>query len=152
MTDARDLLTFRLGDEDYGIDILAVREIRGLDAVTRLPGAPAFVTGVVNLRGVIVPVVDMRLRLGLPADASPLAVMVVLEVAGRLVAMVVDAVDDVLALDPASLRPVPDVAGAIDRRFLRGLAPMDARMLIVLDIEALMTSQGMGLIEAALAA
>ncbi|TCZ87932.1 chemotaxis protein CheW [Lysobacter sp. N42] len=150
---AHEYLTFTLGDEEYGVDILKVQEIRGYDQVTRLPGAPDFVKGAVNLRGLIVPVVDMRLKFGLSqARYDETTVMVILAVAGRTIGVVVDAVSDVIRLDAAQLRGVPDLGSAIDRKFLTGLGVVDERMLILLDIERLMTSEEMGLVDRALAA
>jgi purine-binding chemotaxis protein CheW len=148
-----EYLTFTLGDEEYGVDILKVQEIRGYDQVTRLPGAPDFVKGAINLRGLIVPVVDMRLKFELSqATYDDTTVMIVLSVAGRTIGVVVDGVSDVLRLDAAQVRPVPDLGSAIDRQFLMGLGVVDERMLILLDIERLMTSEEMGLVEQSIAA
>ena len=148
-----EYLTFTLGAEEYGVDILKVQEIRGYDQVTRLPGAPEFVKGAINLRGLIVPVVDMRLKFKLSqATYDDTTVMIVLSVAGRTIGVVVDGVSDVLRLDPAQVRAVPDLGSAIDRQFLMGLGVVDERMLILLDIERLMTSEEMGLVEQSIAA
>lgn len=148
-----EYLTFTLGAEEYGVDILKVQEIRGVDQVTRLPDAPEFIKGVINLRGLIVPVVDMRLKFRLSqAVYDESTVMIVLVVAGRTIGIVVDGVSDVLRLQPAQVRPVPDLGSAIDRQFLTGLGMIDERMLILLDIERLMTSEEMGLVERAIAA
>jgi purine-binding chemotaxis protein CheW len=148
-----EYLTFTLGSEEYGVDILKVQEIRGYDQVTRLPDAPDFIKGVINLRGLIVPVVDLRLKFRLSqAVYDATTVMIVLSVAGRTIGVVVDGVSDVMRLDPAQLREVPDLGSSIDRRFLTGLGVVDERMLILLDIERLMTSEEMGLVEQAIAA
>lgn len=148
-----EFLTFTLGTEEYGVEILKVQEIRGYDAVTRLPGAPDFIKGAINLRGTIVPVVDMRMKFGLPeAGYDDTTVMIVLNVADRIVGAVVDSVSDVIRLETAQLRPTPDLGGAIDRKFLTGLGVVDDRMLVLLDIERLMTSAEMGLVEQAIAA
>lgn len=148
-----EYLTFTLGSEEYGVDILKVQEIRGYDQVTRLPGAPEFVKGAINLRGLIVPVVDMRLKFELSnATYDDTTVMIVLSVAGRTIGIVVDGVSDVLRLEPSQIRTVPDLGSAIDRQFLTGLGVIDERMLILLDIERLMTSEEMGLVEQAIAA
>ncbi|TBR08355.1 MAG: chemotaxis protein CheW [Lysobacter sp.] len=145
-----EYLTFTLGSEEYGVDILKVQEIRGYDQVTRLPDAPAFIKGVINLRGLIVPVVDLRLKFHLSqATYDETTVMIVLGIGGRTIGVVVDGVSDVLRLDPAHVRAVPDLGSAIDRRFLTGLGVLDERMLILLDIERLMTSEEMGLVEQA---
>jgi len=142
-----EFLTFALSEEEYGVDILKVQEIRGYDAVTRLPDAPAHIKGVINLRGTIVPVVDMRVKFRLErADYGPTTVMIVLNVGGRVVGMVVDSVSDVIRLSDAQVRPVPEVGCPIERRFLTGIGTLDDRMLILLDIERLMASTEMGLV------
>jgi purine-binding chemotaxis protein CheW len=148
--DASEFLTFVLGDEEYGVDILRVQEIRSYEPVTRLPDAPDYVKGVINLRGIIVPVVDMRLRFRLPsAEYNATTVMIVLSVVGRVVGMVVDSVSDVLHLSREHVRAVPDIDATIDRRFLTGIGTVDDRMLILLDIERLMGHEIMGLVEEA---
>jgi len=141
-----EFLTFALGTEEYGVDILKVQEIRGYDAVTRLPDAPDYIKGVINLRGIIVPVVDMRVKFRLACEYGPTTVMIVLSVGGRVVGMVVDSVSDVMRLDPAQIRTVPDIGGAIDKQFITGIGTVDERMLILLDIERLMVSAEMGLV------
>lgn len=149
---AGEFLTFTLGREEYGVEILKVQEIRGYDSVTRLPGAPEFIKGAINLRGTIVPVVDMRLKFELPASYDDTTVMIVLNVADRVVGVVVDSVSDVIHLEGEQLRETPDLGGAIDRKFLTGLGVVDDRMLVLLDIERLMTSTEMGLVDEAIAA
>jgi purine-binding chemotaxis protein CheW len=144
---AAEFLTFALGSEEYGVDILKVKEIRGYDAVTRLPDAPDYIKGVINLRGTIVPVVDMRLKFRLErAEYTALTVMIVLNVADRVVGMVVDSVSDVVQLGAEQVRAVPEIGATIDRQFLTGIGTLDERMLILLDIERLMTSSEMGLV------
>jgi len=146
-TPAAEFLTFALGTEEYGVDILKVQEIRGYDAVTRLPDAPDYIKGVINLRGLIVPVVDMRVKFRLAkCEYGPTTVMIVLTVGNRVVGMVVDSVSDVMRLEPAQIRAVPDIGGAIDNQFLTGIGTIDERMLILLDIERLMGSSEMGLV------
>lgn len=148
-----EYLTFTLGQEEYGVEILKVQEIRGYDSVTRLPGAPEFIKGAINLRGTIVPVVDMRLKFELPqVSYDETTVMIVLNVADRIVGVVVDSVSDVIALQASQLRPTPDLGSAIDRKFLTGIGVVDERMLVLLDIERLMTSAEMGLVDTAIAA
>ncbi|TLX22202.1 chemotaxis protein CheW [Thermomonas fusca] len=143
---AGEFLTFTLGQEEYGVDILKVQEIRGYDAVTRLPDAPDYIKGVINLRGTIVPVIDMRVKFRLEAKVDALTVMIVLNVADRVVGMVVDSVSDVVQLTTEQIRAMPEVGTGIDRRFLTGIGALDERMLILLDIEGLMTSTEMGLV------
>ena len=142
-----EFLTFRLGAEEYGIDILRVQEIRSYEPPTRIANAPAFVKGVVNLRGVIVPIVDLRLKLGCEsAEYNGFTVVIVLNVKGRVVGAVVDSVSDVLELAHDAIKPAPEMACAIDSGFITGIGNVADRMLILMDIEQLMASQDMGLI------
>lgn len=143
----REFLTFRLGAEEYGVDILKVQEIRGYDAVTRIPDTPDFIKGVVNLRGAIVPVVDLRIKLRLgSAEYNSFTVMVVLNLARRIVGVVVDSVSDVIQLEPEQLHAAPEFGTQVDTRFISGLGTIDQRMLILLDIEKLLSSQDMALL------
>lgn len=148
---AREYLSFRLGNEEYGIDILRVQEIRGYEQPTRIVGAPDFIRGVLNLRGVIVPIVDLRVRFGLEPRFDTITVTVVLNVAGRTVGAVVDSVSDVLELEPEQIKPAPEFNGNIDAGKIIGLGTVkqgdQERMLILLDIEKLMTSADMGLVD-----
>ena len=145
---SREVLVFRLGEEAYGVDILKVQEIRGYGGVTRIANAPAFILGVTNLRGAIVPVVDLRLKFALEtATYDAQTVMIVLNVGTRIVAMVVDGVSDVLSLAPEQILPAPDFGAAVATRFLSGLVNLEDHMLILMDIDALMTSAEMALIE-----
>ena len=147
----REFLAFKLGSEEYGIDILRVQEIRSYEPPTRIANAPAHVLGVVNLRGVIVPIVDMRVKFNLEQKAyDSFTVVIVLNIASRVVGMVVDGVSDVITLAPDQLRPVPQFNSAIDSEHLLAIGAVDERMLILLDIEKLMQSHGMGLTEPAL--
>jgi len=146
----REVLSFKLGAEEYGIDILKVQEIRGYENPTRIANVPAFMKGVVNLRGVIVPVVDMRLRFDLPdVSYDAFTVVIILNLAGRTIGMVVDSVSDVLALGPDQIKPAPEFNGQIDNNHIIGLGAVKTgeaeRMMILMDIESLMTSDGMGL-------
>lgn len=149
--ESREFLTFRLGAESYGIDILKVQEIRGYEAPTAIANAPAFIKGVINLRGVIVPVLDLRIKFRLPqANYDEFTVVIILNVAGRVVGVVVDAVSDVLTLAIESIRATPEFASAtFDTKYITGLATVDDRMLILLDIERLMTGADMALVDAA---
>jgi purine-binding chemotaxis protein CheW len=149
-TASRELLTFTLGREEYGIDILKVQEIRGYDAVTSIANAPEFIKGVVNLRGIIVPIVDMRIKFKLGnVSYDETTVVIILNVANRVVGMVVDGVSDVLTLKPEQIKPAPEFGAALDTRYLQGLGTVDERMLILVDIEKLMTGREMELVEAA---
>ncbi|MGQ0587632.1 MAG: chemotaxis protein CheW [Gammaproteobacteria bacterium] len=143
----REFLTFTLGTEEYGVDILKVQEIRGYGTVTRIPDAPEFIKGVINLRGTIVPVVDMRIKFKLgKVDYTALTVMIILNVANRVVGMVVDGVSDVVALGPAQIRPAPELGATVGAQFLTGIGTLDNRMLILVDIERLMSSADMALV------
>ena len=143
---AQEFLTFRLGEEEYGIEILKVQEIRGYDAVTTIANAPAFIKGVINLRGVIVPIVDLRIKFGLgQAEYNQFTVVIVLNVGGRVVGSVVDSVSDVLTLQPEQMRPAPPFSSSLDTKYLTGFGAVDDRMLILLDIERLMLSSEMAL-------
>ena len=143
-----EFLAFTLGAEEYGIDILKVQEIRGYESPTRIANAPEFIKGVINLRGLIVPIVDMRLKFNLgEANYDNLTVVIILNIGGRVVGMVVDSVSDVITLDPEQIKPAPAMTSALDTTYLIGLGTVDQRMLILVDIDKLMSSSEMGLID-----
>jgi len=143
---AREYLTFRLDQEEYGIDILKVQEIRGYEPPTRIANAPAFIKGVVNLRGTIVPIVDMRLKFGCSkAEYNTFTVVIVLNLHQRIVGIVVDSVSDVMELAADNVKAAPDVESVIDSDSVLGLGSLVDRMLILLDIERLMSGADMGL-------
>jgi purine-binding chemotaxis protein CheW len=145
---AAEFLTFRLGAEEYGIDILRVQEIRSYEAPTRIANAPSFIKGVVNLRGVIVPVVDLRIKLNCEkVEYNGFTVVIVLNVHGRVVGAVVDSVSDVLQLSPELIKPAPEMHTTVDTGFITGIASVGERMLILMDIEMLMSSADMGLMD-----
>lgn len=146
-TDDRQFLTFRIGEEEYGLDILRVQEIRSYEAPTRVANAPAFVKGVVNLRGVIVPILDLRIRLGQTSEYNAFTVVIILNVGSRVVGIVVDSVSDVLALSAEEIKARPEVPAAMDARFITGLGKIGERMLILLDIEAMIKSPDFGLVD-----
>ena len=142
-----EFLTFRLGSEEYGIEILKVQEIRGYDAITQIANSPEFIKGVVNLRGIIVPIVDMRIKFRLgDATYDQFTVVIILNVAGRVMGMVVDGVSDVLTLQAGQMRAAPGLGTVIDTEYIMGLGTVDERMLILIDIEKLMGSSDIGLI------
>jgi purine-binding chemotaxis protein CheW len=135
-------LTFMLAGEEYGVDILRVQEIKGWDKVTRIPNTPDYVLGVINLRGAVVPILDLRRRFGLDAvEFGPTTVIIVLRVAGqrdeRTVGVVVDAVSEVYNVESADAKPPPDVCGGVDTVFVKGLVTIEEKMLILLDIDRL---------------
>ena len=143
-----EFLSFTLGKEEYGIDILRVQEIRGYDAVTAIANTPEFIKGVINLRGIIVPIVDMRIKFKLGSITyDEFTVVIILNIAKRVVGMVVDGVSDVLTLTPEQIKPAPEFGGTFDTQYLVGLGTVDDRMLILVDIEKLMVSSDMELIE-----
>lgn len=155
-----EYLTFRLGGEEYGIDILRVQEIRSYEPPTRIANAPPFIKGVVNLRGVIVPIVDLRLKLGCDsAEYNGFTVVIVLNVRGRVVGAVVDSVSDVLELTAEHIKPAPELSSGIDSSYITGIGSIPQpqakdedghaaeRMLILMDIEGLMSAADMGLID-----
>ena len=148
--ESQEFLTFVLGSEIYGIDILKVQEIRGYDSVTRIANTPEFIKGVINLRGHIVPIVDLRIKFHLERIAyDEFTVVIILNMSDRIVGIVVDGVSDVLHLGVNEIRPVPDIVSGIDTRYIIGLASIEDRMLILVDIEQLMDSHEMALFESA---
>ena len=141
---------FTLGLEEYGIDILKVQEIRGYDAdaVTRIANVPPFIKGVTNLRGIIVPIVDLRIKFGLGrVEYNEQTVVIILNLNQRVVGIVVDGVSDVLMLNANQVRPAPEFGSTLSSEYLTGLGTVDERMLILVDIEKLMTSDEMALVE-----
>ena len=143
-----EFLTFTLGNEEYGMDILKVQEIRGYDAVTTIANTPEFIKGVINLRGTIVPIVDLRIKFHLGnVEYNQLTVVIILNLGHRVVGIVVDSVSDVLALTPEQIRPTPDLSAGLDTRYITGLGTVGERMLILVDIEKLMTSNEMALMD-----
>ena len=144
----REFLAFRLGDEDYAIDILKVQEIRVFEAVTKLPGAPDYIKGVINLRGLIAPVLDLRVKFGFQqAEYGPFTVLIVLHVRDRLVAVVVDAVADVVGLTDEEIKSAPELATGVNIEYIMGLGARGERMLILLDIERLICSRELGIFD-----
>lgn len=142
-----EYLTFRLDREEYGIDILKVQEIRGYEPPTRIANAPSFIKGVVNLRGTIVPIVDMRIKFNCAnAQYDSFTVVIILNLRHRIVGIVVDSVSDVMGLVPDQMRAAPDIDSIIDSDAIIGLGSLDDRMLILLDIEKLMSGLEMGLV------
>jgi purine-binding chemotaxis protein CheW len=145
---AHEFLAFTLGKEEYGIHILKVQELRGYETPTRIANAPDFIKGVVNLRGIIVPIVDMRIKFNLGTPTyDQFTVVIILNIGGRVVGMVVDSVSDVITLAPEQIKPAPEMGTALNTDYLIGLGTLDQRMLILVDIDRLMSSAEMGLIE-----
>ncbi|HAL37443.1 MAG TPA: chemotaxis protein CheW [Polaromonas sp.] len=145
---ALEFLAFTLGQEEYGIDIQKVQELRGYDTVTRIANAPEHIKGVVNLRGIIVPIIDMRIKFNLGTPTyDQFTVVIILNMASRVMGMVVDSVSDVITLTPDQIKPAPEMGSVLDTDYLIGLGTLDDRMLILVDIDKLMSSPEMGLIK-----
>ncbi|EPZ8122888.1 chemotaxis protein CheW [Yersinia enterocolitica] len=144
----QEYLVFTLGKEEYGIEILKVQEIRGYDRVTRIANTPDFITGVTNLRGVIVPIIDLRVKFQLSSsNINDNTVIIVLNLANRIVGIVVDGVSDVLSLNAEQIKPAPDFSTTLSTKYLLGLGTLNERMLILVDIEKLLNSEEMEIVE-----
>ena len=147
-----EYLTFTLGKEEYGMEILKVQEIRGYDAVTAIANTPAFIKGVVNLRGIIVPIVDLRIKFNLGnVDYNETTVVIILNLSHRVVGVVVDSVSDVLTLTLEQIKAAPSLSASLETKYITGLGTIDQRMLILVDIEKLMSSREMELMDTAVA-
>jgi purine-binding chemotaxis protein CheW len=144
----QEYLIFTLGEEEYGIEILKVQEIRGYDRVTRIANTPEFILGVTNLRGVIVPIVDLRVKFDLHVtEFNANTVIIILSFADRVVGVIVDGVSDVISLNSGQIRPAPDFSVTLSTEYLLGLGTIEERMLILVDIEKLLNSEEMELVE-----
>ncbi|HEV2609816.1 MAG TPA: chemotaxis protein CheW [Noviherbaspirillum sp.] len=142
-----EVLSFKLGEEEYGINILSVQEIRGCDLVTRIANAPTYVKGVINLRGIIVPIVDMRIKFNVGTPTyDQFTVVIILNIGQQVIGIVVDSVSDVVTLSADQIKAAPQMSAAVDMDFVQGLGTIGDRMLILLDIDKLMCSEELGLI------
>ncbi|MGO1343775.1 MULTISPECIES: chemotaxis protein CheW [Chromohalobacter] len=147
-TQSQEYLVFSLGSEEYAVDILKVQEIRGYENVTRIANAPDFIKGVTNLRGVIVPIVDLRIKFNLDKiEYEGQTVVIVVNVADRIVGIVVDGVSDVMTLTSDQIKPAPEFGETLSADYLSGLGSLEDRMLVIVDIEKLLTSEEMALVE-----
>jgi purine-binding chemotaxis protein CheW len=147
-SDSREFLSFVLGSEHYALDIMSVKEIRGYEAVTKIANAPPFIKGVINLRGDIVPIVDLRLKFAVgEATYNEFTIVIMLNIAQRIVGIVVDGVSDVIRLADDEIRPAPDFGVAFDSRYLLGLVPIEDHMVILVNIESLISSDELGLVD-----
>lgn len=147
-SDGHEFLAFTLGTEEYGIDILKVQELRGYEAVTHIANAPEFIKGVVNLRGIIVPIIDMRIKFNLGEPTyDQFTVVIILNISGQVMGMVVDSVSDVIALKSSQIKPAPEMGTTFNTDYLIGLGTIDERMLILVDIDKLMSGSELGMIE-----
>jgi purine-binding chemotaxis protein CheW len=134
-------ISFAIGDDQYGVDIMAVREIKGWSEITHLPRQPDYVRGVLNLRGVIVPIIDLRCRFGQGlTDATPLHVVIIVQIASRQVGLLADRVLDIVSFEPSQVQPVPKVAKSARADFLSGLVTIENQMLALIDLPNLLTS------------
>ena len=132
----RELISFRIGAQEFCVDIMAIREIRGWTPATALPQSPAFVKGVINLRGAVLPIVDLASRLGFEStEASDRNVIIVADIGGQVVGLLVDAVSDILTVTDDVIQPTPDVASETAKTFVRGLIAMDGRMISLIGLE-----------------
>jgi purine-binding chemotaxis protein CheW len=144
--DGSQYLTFSLGQEEYGVEILKVQEIKGYSTITPIPNAPSHVKGVMNLRGTIIPVVDLRSKLGMPtAECSPFTVIVVVKVGSKTMGLVVDAVSDVLNIPPRDLQPTPDFGAQVDAAFISGMAKTGEKLVVLLDLDRVLSGDASGL-------
>jgi purine-binding chemotaxis protein CheW len=142
--DIEQYLTFTLGDEHYGIEILKVQEIKGHSGITPIPNTPPYLKGIMNLRGTVIPVVDLRTRFSLDAqEYTKFTVIIVVTVGQKIVGLVVDAVSDVLDIPHAQVRPAPDLGARTDTRFISGLANVGEKLVVLLDIERLLSENDM---------
>lgn len=141
-------LTFVLGDEQYGVEILKVQEIKGYSAVTPIPNTPRYIQGVMNLRGTVVPVIDLRAKFSMEAgEYNKFTVIIVVTVAEKVIGLVVDAVSDVLDIPAGEIRPAPELGGGVDTRFIRGMANVGDRLAVLLDIDRLLKEEDVAAIE-----
>jgi len=142
-TDSSQYLTFTLGQEEYGVEILKVQEIKGYSAVTPIPNTPAYVKGVVNLRGAIIPIVDLRAKLAMPETTyNQFTVIIVVRVGAKTVGVVVDTVSDVLNIPSTDVQPTPDFGAQVDARFISGLARHGEKLVVLLDIDKVLGGDG----------
>jgi len=149
--DAQQFLTFKLAGEEYGVGILTVQEIRGWSSVTKVPHTPAWLLGVINLRGVVVPIIDLRLKFSFAnAEYTDTTVVIILTVATRVVGVVVDGVSDVITLGPAQIKPAPSMGAGADTSHIIGFGTLDERMRILMDVEKLIAGADLGLVDKAI--
>jgi purine-binding chemotaxis protein CheW len=137
---ASQFLTFSLGQEEYGIELLKVQEIKGYSAITPIPNTPPYIKGVMNLRGAVIPIVDLRIRFGMEAiQYTQFNVIIVINVGAKVMGLLVDAVSDVLNVAPEDIRPAPDFGAHADTRFISGMASVGDKVAVLLDIDTLLS-------------
>ncbi|AQV96510.1 MULTISPECIES: chemotaxis protein CheW [Cupriavidus] len=144
-----EFLAFTLGREEYGVDILKVQEIRGYESVTQIANAPDYIKGVINLRGIIVPIIDLRIKFRQPnVSYDQYTVVIIVDLNDRTTGIVVDGVSDVLTLTAAQIKPTPHFTGEVATDYIRGLGSVEQRMLILVDIEKLLNTEELAALEA----
>lgn len=145
---SRELITFLIGKEEFSVDIMSIREIRGWTPATLLPNAPSFVRGVINLRGAVLSIIDLAARLGFP-PAVPTArhVIIVVQIGNQVAGLLVDAVTGILTVKPESILPTPDVASDLARSFIKGMMAIDSRMISLIGLDHVLPSSGNGDLE-----
>ena len=149
--DSQQFLTFKLAGEEYGVGILTVQEIRGWTSVTKVPHTPAWLLGVINLRGVVVPIIDLRIKFDFAsAEYNETTVVIILTVATRVIGVVVDAVSDVITLGSQQIKPAPSLGNGAETSHIIGFGTLDERMRILMDVEKLMAGADMGLVDKAI--
>lgn len=137
---ARELIAFRIGDQEFCVNIMSVREIRGWTPATPMPHAPSYVMGVINLRGAVLPIVDLSSRLGMkPAVPSERHVIIVAQVRSKVVGLLVEAVSDILTVTDENIQPTPEVSSDLERQYARGILAIDKRMICLIELGALFT-------------
>ncbi|PXA91298.1 chemotaxis protein CheW [Caulobacter sp. D4A] len=135
----RELISFRVGDQEYCVDIMAVREIRGWSPATTLPQSPGYMRGVINLRGAVLPIMDLACRLGMPmVEPTVRSVFIVVKAGDRMIGMLVDAVSDILSITDDLVQPTPDLACDMVRNFIRGIISIDGRMISEISLDRLL--------------
>ncbi|AEE23518.1 CheW protein [Glaciecola sp. 4H-3-7+YE-5] len=146
--ESNEFLSFFLGEEHYALDIMTVKEIRGYETVTKIANAPSFIKGVINLRGDIVPIIDLRIKFSVgEATYTEFTIVIMLNVCDRIVGIVVDGVSDVIKLQDEDIRPPPEFGVAFDSKYLLGLASLEEHMVILVNIESLISSDELGLFD-----
>ncbi len=147
-TDGSQYLTFTLGQEEYGVEILKVQEIRGYSAVTPIPNTPNYIKGVMNLRGTIIPVVDLRAKLGMTeAEYNQFTVIIVVMVGTKVMGLIVDSVSDVLNIPKSDIQAAPDFGGDVDARFIQGMAKAGEKLVVLLDIDKVLNEEDLATAE-----
>ena len=134
----RELIAFRVGDQEFCVNIMSVREIRGWTPATAMPHSPSYMKGVINLRGAVLPIIDLSARLGMkPAEPTQRHVIIVAQVHRKVVGLLVDAVSDILSVTEDNVQPTPEIASELQRQFARGILAIDKRMICLLELDAI---------------